>query len=159
MQCWRIVKQKWAADAFSGEGAKNEPGRWNLFGTAMVYCSETLSLAALELFMRIKGHGRKTPFVRFQVDIPDAIAVETISTGMLPANWDCVPPLQYTKEWGSQWASEKRTVALKVPSVAITGEFNVLLNPLHPDFNRVVIYNPPQAFTFDPRMWGPTPNS
>ena len=154
-QCWRIVKKKWAVDAFSGESARNYPGRWNLLGTTVVYCSENLSLAALELFMRIRGHGRHTPFVRFQVDIPDDVAIETIDADLLPANWDCVPPLQYTKELGSQWAIEKRTAVLKAPSVAIHSEFNILLNPLHPDFGKIVIHNPPQPFTFDPRMWGP----
>ena len=119
----------------------------------MVYCSENLSLAALELFMRVKGHGRYVSYVRFQVDIPDDVTVEMVDAKLLPSHWDCVPPLQYTRELGSKWVIEKRTAVLKVPSVAIHGEFNVLLNPMHSDFAKIIVHNPPQPFSFDPRMW------
>ncbi len=46
---WRIVKEKHAKTAFSGEGARIFEGRWNSAGVRMVYCSEHLSLAALEI--------------------------------------------------------------------------------------------------------------
>ncbi len=51
---WRIVKAKRAKTAFSGEGARVYEGRWNSAGVAMVYCSEHLSLAALEILAHIQ---------------------------------------------------------------------------------------------------------
>jgi RES domain-containing protein len=158
-QCWRIVKKKRAGDAFSGEGARKAPGRWNHSGSAVVYCSENLSLAALELFMRLQGHGRHLSFVHFQIDIPNDVAVEAVTADLLPAGWDFVPPMSNTKELGNTWANDQRTAVLKVPSVAIRSEFNVILNPSHPDFAKIKIHNPPQPFSFDPRMWGDNPYS
>lgn len=40
---------------------------------------------------------------------------------------------------------------LKVPGTFIREEFNYLINPLHPDFNKLAIGNP-QQFVFDPRV-------
>jgi RES domain-containing protein len=159
MRCWRIVNKKWEAEAFSGDGARSAPGRWNLLGTAVVYCSENLSLAALELFMRIRTRGRYISYVRFQIDVPADVFVETIDAATLPDQWDCVPPLQYTKELGTQWAVEKRTAVLRVPAVPTPGEFNVILNPAHQDFAKIKIHTPPLPFSFDPRMWDGTPTS
>src|SRR4051812_18031854 len=48
---WRIVKEKHARTAFSGEGARIFGGRWNSPGISIVYCSEHLSLAALEILV------------------------------------------------------------------------------------------------------------
>ncbi len=50
---WRIVKKSRAGEAFSGEGARRYGGRWNHRGTAVVYVADSLSLAALELFVHI----------------------------------------------------------------------------------------------------------
>jgi RES domain-containing protein len=52
---WRLVKKKHAADVLSGEGARLGGGRWNHVGIPVVYVSETLSLAALELFVHFTG--------------------------------------------------------------------------------------------------------
>ncbi len=45
---WRIVKEKHAATAFSGEGASRTGGRWNSRGVWVVYASATQALATLE---------------------------------------------------------------------------------------------------------------
>jgi RES domain-containing protein len=44
------------------------------------------------------------------------------------------------------------TAALLVPSAAIRGEWNVLLNPAHPDFSKIK-FMPPEGFRFDARMF------
>src|SRR5208283_224141 len=157
-RAWRIVKKKRSAEAFTGEGARVGGGRWNLPGAPLIYCADSLALAALELFIRIREHGRYVEFVRFQVDIPDSVVIETIEEDKLPPEWSVVPAPPSTKSLGSQWAGQKRTAVLKVPSVTVAEGFNIILNPLHPDFGKIVIHNPPLPFTFDPRMWGqPTP--
>lgn len=55
MEAWRIVKTRHAADAFTGEGAFLFGGRWNSAGGRVVYASATLSLAALEMLVEVRG--------------------------------------------------------------------------------------------------------
>ena len=50
---WRIVKTKYAAQAFDGEGARLYGGRWNSPGLRMVYNSENVALAALEILRHL----------------------------------------------------------------------------------------------------------
>lgn len=51
---WRIVREKYAATAFDGEGAYRYGGRWNSQGRRVVYTSATLSLAALEMLVHLQ---------------------------------------------------------------------------------------------------------
>jgi RES domain-containing protein len=39
-----------------------------------------------------------------------------------------------------------------VPSALVADEFNLILNPTHPDFSRLTI-GPPRPFAFDGRIW------
>ena len=49
---WRITSEKYAETAFSGEGAKEYGGRFNRPGTPVVYTSESISRATLELLAK-----------------------------------------------------------------------------------------------------------
>lgn len=146
-QAWRIVKEKHAATAFSGEGARLHGGRWNSPGTSVVYASGSKALAALESLVHLN------PPVIFQyVAIPiqfdDALAERVVA---LPADWTEEPAPPATKHIGDRWVKEARSAVLEVPSVIIPGEPNYLLNPAHPDFKRIAI-GKPESFSFDPRL-------
>lgn len=69
----------------------------------------------------------------------------------LPLDWRRLPAPPSTREFGSRWAAESRSVVLRVPSIVVDGEFNYLLNPRHPDFARLEI-GEPRPFSFDPRL-------
>jgi RES domain-containing protein len=149
---WRLVKEKYAGTAFDGEGARRHGGRWNHPGTAVVYVSGSMSLAALETFVHLGRAASGLKYVTFAVDIPDAVEVTKIGVRALPANWRSEPPGDETKQIGTEWADKGETAVLDVPSVIIPGESNLLLNPAHTDFRRLVAALP-RAFSFDPRMW------
>jgi RES domain-containing protein len=147
---WRVVKGKYAANAFSGEGALKFGGRWNSIGTPLVYTSGSLSLATLEILtggISIPLLGR---YVKFPVDF-DASFVESIAVAGLPKEWTNYPPSVRTQKIGDTWVKELRSVVLKVPSVVIKEEFNYLVNPVHPDFKRISI-GKPEVFSFDIRL-------
>lgn len=149
IQAWRIVKEKYATSAFSGEGASRTGGRWNSRGTWVVYVSASKSLAALETLVHLN------PPVMFRyVAIPvalDASSVERFDPAALPLNWREFPAPSVIKEWGDRWVREARSMALEVPSVIIPGESNYLINPAHPGFRTLKIGNP-EPFVFDPRL-------
>jgi RES domain-containing protein len=148
-EAWRIVKEKHAAAAFSGEGAAKAGGRWNSRGVAVVYTSGTKSLAALESLVHLN------PPVLFKyVAIPikfDDTLVEIMTPKALPPDWRVEPPPRSSQSVGDAWVLEGRSPVLALPSVIISGELNYLLNPAHPSFKRISI-GKPQRFTFDPRL-------
>ena len=55
----------------------------------------------------------------------------------LPDDWRDLPAPESTRELGSRWVAESRSVVLRVPSIVVDGEFNYLLNPRHPEFARL----------------------
>jgi RES domain-containing protein len=56
------------------------------------------------------------------------------------------------RRFGDQWLNAGRIVAMLVPSAAVLGEWNVLLNPAHPDFQSVK-FGKPRRFDFNARMF------
>jgi RES domain-containing protein len=149
---FRLIKKKFKSEAFSGEGSRRYGGCWNHKGTAVVYLSDTVSLAALEQFIHLGREGLHIPFVYFMVGIPDRIAVSVIERNALPKDWRRQPPPNSTKDLGTQWVESGNSALLRVPAEVVPIGFNYLLNINHPDFNRVKI-STPEPFTFDPRMW------
>lgn len=147
LQAWRIVKEKHAATAFSGEGAAIAGGRWNSRGVRVVYASSTLSLAALESLVHLNPPVL-FKYVAFQIEFPDDLITSPRS---LPGDWALEPPSPSSKAIGDVWARAGQSAVLAVPTVIVPVETNYLLNPLHPDFKKISIGRP-QPFAFDPRL-------
>jgi RES domain-containing protein len=139
MVAWRLIPKKHARDAFSGEGARIAPGRWNLRGTRAVYLSGSLSLAALETLLYTGRAALTIPFMVFRVELPDDLALESLAADKLPSNWREQPPPESTRRLGSEWIARGAAVALRVPSVVVPEENDLLVNPVHPDFRKVRI--------------------
>ncbi|HXN36377.1 MAG TPA: RES domain-containing protein, partial [Opitutaceae bacterium] len=68
-----------------------------------------------------------------------------------PLAWRIYPYSPSTQRFGSAWAISRRSVALRVPSVVVPGEFNFLVNPAHPEFTKLK-FAPPEPFWFDRRL-------
>lgn len=148
-QAFRIVREKFAATAFTGEGAARYGGRWNSAGIRLVYTSASASLAALETLVHLNPAMRFT-YLLFPIEFDERL-VEKIPLANLPADWRDEPPPPATKRLGDAWARQARSAVLELPSVIIPGETNYLLNPSHPDFKFISI-GTPAAFAFDHRL-------
>lgn len=151
MQFWRICRRRYAAEAASGEGARLYGGRWNSRGVRVVYASTSLSLAAVETFVNLEPNLRPADLVAIEGEIPDALEIARLDPNALPALW------QETRDeslhrFGDEWIHGGRSTALLVPSAAIRGEWNVLLNPAHRDFSKIKFHDP-ESFKFDTRMF------
>ena len=151
MQCWRICRKRYAAEAASGEGARLYGGRWNSRGVRVVYASTSLALAAVETFVNLEPMLRPADLVSIQGDIPDAFQIRTLDVKMLPARWHATRN-EALHRFGDEWVRQGQTVALVVPSAAIRGGWNVLLNPAHADFSGIR-FQDPEPFEFDVRMF------
>jgi RES domain-containing protein len=151
MRIWRICRAPYAADAFPGEGARRFGGRWNSRGVLMVYCSSSLALAAIELFVHLEPNLQPDDLVSIAATLPAGEPARTLEPGELPAEWwtDDFEPL---RALGDRWIREKSSLAMMVPSAPLHSEWNVLVNPLHRGLKKLKI-DPPQPFHFDARMF------
>lgn len=149
---WRLTKARRAAAAFDGEGARLEGGRWNPKGFPAVYLSDHPALAALEAFVHLKDAATRIEFVMFRVEIPAQVPVVEMTAADLPAGWRDEPPGRETMAIGEKWIREGKAAILKVPSVLVPAAANLVLNPRHPEAQKVRI-GPAEKFRFDPRMW------
>ena len=150
MVVWRLVRERHAATALSGEGARIAGGRWNHRGTSIAYCASSLSLATLELFVHVDPASAPDDLVAVEIELPET--PEDLGDHALPPDWRAIPAPDALKDVGSKWARSARSLALSVPSAIVKRERNILINPAHPDFSRVKVIEM-APFSFDPRMW------
>lgn len=147
---WRITGKQFTKSAFSGDGARRFGGRWNTHGVPLIYTAESKSLAVLEILVHLDSPDLLQKYVLFEVKVDDAF-VTHLDPASLPNDWRADPPPISAQKLGDDWARSAKSAVLRVPSAIVTGEFNYLLNPRHPDFKKLKI-GPPQSFFFDPRL-------
>lgn len=151
MRFWRICRRVYAADAARGDGARLYGGRWNSRGVAVVYASTSLALAAIETFVNLEPNLRPSDLVSIEGEIPDGILVDRLEPSHLPRGWRRTRD-ESLRQFGDDWVAKSRSVAMLVPSAAISGEWNILINPAHGEFGTIV-FNKPRTFEFDARMF------
>jgi len=117
----------------------------------VVYASTSLALAAVETFVNLEPNLQPRDLVSIEGQIPGALEIGKVHPKVLPPHWYQTKD-ESLQQYGDEWIREGRHAALLVPSAAILGEWNVLLNPLHPEFDRIEFLKPCQ-FTFDSRMF------
>lgn len=150
LQTWRICPATYAADMFGGKGGLYFPARWHNKGRLIVYVAESRALAALEILANTQDRAalHTRPWIIARAELPVSV-IET--PARLPDDWRAQPPPASARAFGDAWLASRRSPALRVPSAVILGEFNYLLNPLHPDFAGLT-FGPPESFHFDPRF-------
>lgn len=153
MEIWRLCRARREATAFSGVGAEEAGGRWNHKGYSMVYTSEHLSLAVLELFVHVSAASVPDDLISIRASLPDSVPVRELVESDLPPHWRTYPVPAELQDIGTAWLTEGRTAVLVVPSAINPQERNLLLNPRHSDMKKLRA-GPGEPFQFDPRMFG-----
>ena len=123
----------------TGAGARLYSGRWNHRGTALIYTSETRSLATVEYLVHVSLPYAPTGLNIATIGIPDDIGPEAIELSSLPRNWQDFPAPLELADVGTSWVQAKRSLLLRVPSAVVQHEHNLLINPSHTDMSRVVL--------------------
>ncbi len=149
---WRICVQRYAGAAFSSEGARIHGSRWNSKGRAVVYASESISLAVLEQLVHVEDPAMLDAFVIVCATLDEG-SIEVLPTSSLPGDWRTYPAPPSTRRIGDAWLSEGRSLALKVPSVTVRGQHNFLINPSHPDYTGIEVSDA-KPLDLDPRITG-----
>lgn len=153
MRVYRLVKERFRASALDGSGAKAFGGRWNPKGLAIVYASDSISLAALELLVHLHRSAVLDHYQVITLDVADEDLLILDDT-QLPTDWRTDPAPASTAAIGATWLRDQTSVALAVPSVLIPQQRNLLLNPAHPRFERLARAAIFEPFKFDPRLAG-----
>jgi RES domain-containing protein len=147
---YRISRAKYAGD-LSGEGSRLGGGRWNHKGTAVLYTTENRSLAALEALVHMSSPdfliGRKM----VSLAIPETIVPKEIDPLSLPKDWRKYPPPFALADIGTTWAARRESLLLRVPSAVVPQEYNILINPSHPEMEHVKIIEV-DDFVYDSRL-------
>ncbi|HLA10982.1 MAG TPA: RES family NAD+ phosphorylase [Pyrinomonadaceae bacterium] len=147
---WRIVKTRFAAQAFDGEGARLNGGRWTSVGVRMIYTAGSISLAVLELVVHLENTDVLPSYSLCAVHFDNAV-VTSLDRSRLPDNWATSPPPPELFAIGDAWIAGQSSVVLEVPSAVVESETNYLMNPAHPDFKSLTI-DPPRPFMLDQRL-------
>jgi len=117
-------------DDLSGTGAKLHGGRWNEKGTPLLYTSANISLAILEILVHFDGLTVPPELSLLHLEIPEDSVMDFPVTKFDKIRKSKDAEMKFKQE-GELWVASKASLALKVPSVITTLEYNVLINPRH----------------------------
>jgi len=149
MRVYRIQKAKHALD-ISGFGSTLVSGRWHHAGKGpILYTSSNISLAILECVVHLPPGVTPPDLLLLSLEIP-AGGIVTISEADLPDNWNKKGYYDNVQRWGTEWLQNLKSLAVVVPSVT-SSDFNVLVNPKHPDFALVKVTES-KSITLDDRL-------
>ena len=151
MRVYRLSKEKYKTD-LSGIGAEKFGGRWNSKGVRMLYTSDSRALAKLEAAVHIALHRIPKSYFLTIIEIPDT-SVEHYDIGSLKGKkWKNHPPIKFTQTEGDAFVAANSSLAMKVPSTVVDGDFNYLINPGHPDAKHISMVSA-ERFQFDMRLF------
>lgn len=138
MDLYRISQTKYIND-LTGTGAKIYGARWNRPGVAALYTSEARSLAMLELLVHFsskQAFSLSYSFIHLEID---ESFIQEIDLGQLPKN---ELEINDNRLWDiTDYYFNRNCMAIKVPSVLIPQEFNIILNPAHYNYHKIEIKN------------------
>jgi RES domain-containing protein len=151
MRVWRICREPYVDAALDGIGGMYTSGRWHSKGNPIVYTASSAALAALAVLVHVDPLTAPADLRLLAIELPDDLSTEVLEPITLPEGWHSVPAPAALQILGSSWLMSGRTAALNVPSAVIKVERNFLLNPRHPEVQRVRILSD-EAFSFDTRL-------
>ena len=135
---------------FDGTGALLYGARWSSPGRPVIYAATTYAGAMLEVLVHA-GIGRVPRHTKWiEIQIPAGVSRECPDLDVLDG-WDDEDCLA-SRAFGDAWLAEQRSAVLLVPSVVTRRERNLLINPAHPDFRRIVATEP-LAVDWDRRLF------
>jgi len=153
MEVFRLTRKKYAGQ-LSGKGAALHGARWNSKGVELIYTAQNRSLAMAEIAVHFSLGTLPDDYVMLTLFIPDKVSLQKITRGDLPKRWNDFPHPQETQDLGDRFVGEYKTCILQIPSVVTRGDFNILINPHHPDFSQIKIVDR-SPFPFDRRLFNP----
>ncbi len=150
MEVFRLARERYALP-LSGKGAAIKGARWNSIGVEVIYTAQNRSLAMAEVAVHFTWATLPDDYMMMTIMIPDHVKMQELSVDDLPDGWNQFPHPASTQKIGDRFVLENKYCLLKIPSVVTQGDFNILINPNHDDFDTVKVLQL-EPFPFDRRM-------
>ena len=150
MYLFRIAKTVYIRD-LSGAGPRRYGGRWNHKGTAVIYAAESRSLATLEYLVHVPLPYEPLGLSIATLIVPEGASVRELRLGELPPDWNRFPAPGRLADLGSEWVLGNESLLLRVPSAVVDDEFNLVINPGHPEMADVSLGGV-TTYAFDERL-------
>ncbi|WP_336366470.1 RES family NAD+ phosphorylase [Marinobacter sp. C2H3] len=151
MKAYRIAKRKHKDTAFSGFGARQYGGRWNFPKHRAVYLSESIALAQLEILVNLGEEDSLKDYLLYEIDVPDE-QILVLADDAYPKGWNSPRASPRTQAIGTDFLIDGDALALAVRSCVVPQEFNLVLNPEHPEAEAVIDGAVEVRFEFDSRL-------
>ena len=151
MEVFRLSRRKYASP-LSGKGAAVKGARWNSPGVELIYTASNRSLAMAEVAVHLTLATLPSDYVMLTIHVPDDVSLTRINRADLPRGWNSFPYPSSTCSIGDSFVSRNAYCAMQIPSAVTKGDYNILINPHHPDFARVKIVDT-EPFPFDDRIF------
>ena len=151
MIVFRISQELYIKD-LTGTGAKLYGGRWNSKGNPILYTAENRSLAMLETMVHAPQRIMPQNLCIATIFVPEDAPNRIFKVDELPDGWRDYPAPGNLVNFGDAFLSGMEYLYIKIPSSVLKEEFNILINPLHPDM-RMVRLEGSMPFQFDVRLF------
>ena len=151
MEAYRLSREKFAT-SLSGKGAAIKGARWNSIGVELIYTASNRSLAMAEVAVHFTLATLPSDYMMITLFIQDDVSIQKINVSDLPIDWNTFPHPSTTQTIGDQFIADNKFCILQIPSAVTQGDYNILINPNHPDFKRIKIIAV-DKFPFDKRIF------
>lgn len=148
MIVFRLTRKKYGL-LLSGKGAAITGNRWNSKGVEMIYTAESRALALAEVVVHLSASNMPKDYYMLEIELPKGCEIKQLDAEDLPDLWNLWPHLESTQKIGDQFVIDQKALVLKIPSAVVPGDFNILINPYHPQFSKVTIKNAVPFFVDD----------
>jgi RES domain-containing protein len=144
MQLWRLYRRA-HGPGLDGMGGLYASGRWHRQGTRAVYFGASPAIVVLEKLAHIDPALLPSDLIlaRFEADVSVEDAIDVAE--------DDLATLERTQARGEAFFQKKTSCLLRVRSVILPEDYNLVLNPLHPDAANVLASGQ-RDFRFDGRL-------
>jgi len=142
MTLWRLYRRKYGP-GLDGSGGRAFAGRWNEAGIPIVYFGASPAISVLEKLANVDVAALPADLVlaRFEGEL----SVEPLQ------GLDDVRDIAKTRMRGVAFLRACTACVLKVPSVVLPEEANLVFNPRHPEATRIQLVCE-RPFSFDQRL-------
>jgi RES domain-containing protein len=144
MNLWRLYREA-HGPGLDGRGGLFAAGRWHEIGAPVVYFGATAAIAVLEKLAHVDS-----------AFLPDDLLLTCYTTDipvekLQPLSAARLRSIKHTRQLGAEFLRRGAASVLRVPSVVLPEEDNLMLNPLHPDAALLRLKSK-RSFRFDQRL-------